>query len=143
MAQYFLPFVQTPFFAVNSFYDSWQLQEILQLPEDRSSKGLNWDLRTSQDIFDAAFLLVAAWLFGSPHSRGLPKEQPYQGLDSWLNSYFLCTSALGRASNKLASGIAPCFSVRGTYVEGESAMWRPFSCSQRESRPLPLPKIRP
>ncbi|CAJ1393416.1 unnamed protein product [Effrenium voratum] len=34
MAQYFLPFVQTPFFAVNSFYDSWQLQEILQLPED-------------------------------------------------------------------------------------------------------------
>lgn len=32
MAQYAMPFVKTPFFAVNSFYDAWQWTEILEIP---------------------------------------------------------------------------------------------------------------
>lgn len=31
MAEYALPFVKTPFFAVNSFYDAWQWGEILKM----------------------------------------------------------------------------------------------------------------
>lgn len=33
MAQYALPFVKTPFFAVNSFYDGWQWSHILRMPQ--------------------------------------------------------------------------------------------------------------
>jgi len=36
MAQYVLPFIKTPFFVVNSFYDSWQFHEMLQLPDECS-----------------------------------------------------------------------------------------------------------
>eukprot|EP00435_Cladocopium_sp_Y103_P065211 s670_g27.t1 len=49
MAQYVMPFIQTPFFAVNSFYDSWQFQEMLHLPGDCAfQQKCNRDERASQ-----------------------------------------------------------------------------------------------
>ena len=38
MAQYLLPFVETPVFVVNSFFDSWQMGQILQMPDSCTYK---------------------------------------------------------------------------------------------------------
>eukprot|EP00930_Biecheleria_cincta_P023856 TRINITY_DN17153_c0_g1_i2.p1 TRINITY_DN17153_c0_g1~~TRINITY_DN17153_c0_g1_i2.p1 ORF type:complete len:399 (-),score=37.83 TRINITY_DN17153_c0_g1_i2:326-1522(-) len=47
MAQYAMPFVKTPFFAVNSFYDSWQWSYILDVPS--SCNARNFANCTSQE----------------------------------------------------------------------------------------------
>lgn len=127
LAQYTLPFIRTPFLAVNSFYDAWQWGNVLRIPSSCSPS----DLSTCTDAERASIHALRDTMLGNL-SAAVPS-----------GSGFFTYSCVTHCGQFLHDGRWAELSSQGVSLRDAFAKWYLHGSSTRFDAPTEEPNANP